>query len=230
MTREAYEAASLRSDRVRIRALHGLHETARGESLAQLVADITELAGDSRETEDVFSVRLAAGDVALVSGDPDAAFHSAMQAFELKAQNPDVPLTLAMRAAIWSRNLDRVRQVAALQINLPGTGAFAEAERTYARAAVAALEGRSADAVAGLRDANAALRRLGQRFEAARHVVDAAVLLPDEPEVLGWVDEARALFTELRAQPYLDRLDQALASSSSTSPAPATSEAARARA
>jgi hypothetical protein len=65
-----------------------------------------------------------------------------------------------------------------------------------------------------------------QWFTAARHSLEAIILLPDEPEVRAWADDARALFTELRAQPYLDRLDGALASASSPAAAGAPTEAA----
>jgi hypothetical protein len=52
--------------------------------------------------------------------------------------------------------------------------------------------------------------RLEQRFDAARLVLDAAVVLPDAPEVRSWAVDARRLFVDLRAQPYLEKLDAAL--------------------
>jgi hypothetical protein len=103
-------------------------------------------------------------------------------------------------------------------------GAFGKAEIAHGNAAVAALEGRTADALAGFRTVRATLGRLQQHFDAAQRAVDAAVLLPDEAEVRAWADEVRPLLDDLRARPYLAKLDEALASASS--PAPRTGSAA----
>ena len=101
------------------------------------------------------------------------------------------------------------------------------APRQQLNAAVAALEGRRGDALAGFRESRTVLRRLEQWFAAARHSLEAIIMLPDDPEVRSWAEDARALFTELRAQPYLQRLDEALAAAPETAPAVAPSEAAQ---
>ncbi|MGH2418313.1 MAG: AAA family ATPase [Candidatus Limnocylindria bacterium] len=209
--REALEDARLPHDRLRLRVLLGLLESARGERLEDLMSEISDLVGDSTEPDDLFSLYMARGNTSLVSGDPDAAYRDAMKSLETVSQNPEVPIGLAVRAAIWSRNLDHARHAAALRAEVPA-GAFGAAEVARADAAVAALEGRTAEAIAGFHDARVRLERLEQMFEAATYVVDAAVLLPGEPEVRAWAAEVRPLLEELRARPYLDRLDTALAS------------------
>src|SRR5688500_6224092 len=133
------------------------------------------------------------GDVALVTGDPDTAFREAMLANDILQQNPEVPLGLAMRAAIWSRNLDRARQVAELRAAVPTTGPWGQAELAHVNAAVAALEGRTAEAIEGFRASRSSLERMEQMFDAAARVVDAAVLLPGEPDVRAWATEVRPL-------------------------------------
>jgi tetratricopeptide (TPR) repeat protein len=210
--REALEGATLAHDRLRLRILLALLETPRGERTSELVAELTELVGDSTEPDDLFALYMARGDAALVSGDTDTAYSDAMLAVEVQSQNPEVPLSLAARAAIWSKNLDRARQTAAHRASLPSTGAFSQAELARQEAAVAALEGRTADAVAGFRDARERLVRLEQMFEAATTVVDAAVLLPGEREVQAWAAEVRPFLEDLRARPFVDKLDEALAS------------------
>ena len=192
--------------------LLGLHETARGERLEEFRSEVTELVGDRTETDDLFSLHMANGDTALVAGDLEKAFASAMEAAALQSQNPEVPLALALRVSIWTHDLHSARQVAARIADIPLSGAYGQASRIWASAAVAALEGRKADALAGFRDARARLQALQQSFDAALSVVDATVLLPDEPEVQGWAAEARILLEELRAKPYLAKLDEALAS------------------
>ena len=211
LMRDALEDATLSHDRLRLRILLSLNETARGERLEELVAEITELVGDSREPDDLFSLSMARATTALISGDPDAAYGHAIHAAEMVSQNPEIPLGLAVRAAIWSRNLDRARQAAIRRAEIP-YGAFGQAEVNRANAAVAALEGRTADAVEAFGKARVEMERLEQRFEAATYVVDAAVLLPAEPVVRAWAAEVRPLLEDLRARPYLERLDEALAS------------------
>jgi class 3 adenylate cyclase/tetratricopeptide (TPR) repeat protein len=224
LMREALDDAPLSHDRLRVRILLGLLETARGDNLDEIITDVTELVGDSTEPDDLFGLSMARGQVALVSGDPDAAYRHAMKALEVETQNPEVPLGLAARAAAWSRNLEGARHVAAQRAELPA-GAFGAAEIVRANAAVAALEGRTAEAIAGFHDARVRLERLEQLFEAACYVVDAAVVLPAEPEVRAWAAEVRPLLEELRARPFLERLDEALASGPTSSARPVREDA-----
>ncbi|MEO5986502.1 MAG: hypothetical protein ABIW50_01900, partial [Candidatus Limnocylindria bacterium] len=211
LMREALESATLSHDRLRLRTFLSLAEMARGERPDELVAEITQLVGDSEEPDDLFSLYMVKGTTALLAGDPEAAFRDAMLAMDVVAQNQEVPLGLAARAAIWSRNLDHARRTAELRAALPA-GAYGRTEIARATAAVAALEGRTKDALAGFRDARAGLVRLEQMFEAACYVVDAAVLLPGEPEVRAWAAEVRPLLEELSARPYLQKLAEALGS------------------
>ena len=207
---EALETATLRYDRLRLRALLGLFELARGEKTGEVVAYVAEVVGDSTDPEDLFTAYMMEGETELISGDVDAAWASAMKAVDLKLQNPEIPLFLATRAAIWSRSLDRARRANGLIAELPLTGAYTEGMRAHSAAAVAALEGRTTDAIAGFRDVDARMRKLGQLFEAARYAVDAIVLLPNQPDIRALVEQSRPLMVELRARPYLERLDAAI--------------------
>ena len=105
-----------------------------------------------------------------------------------------------------------MREIAAEVTKVPLTGAYGQAWRLHAEAAAAAVDGRTAEASAGFRDSHARILALEQYFEAANWVVDAAILLPAEPEVRAWAVDTRPLLEELRAKPYLERLDEALAS------------------
>ena len=216
---EALESATLRPDRLRLRVLQSLHQTARGERLDELPSEVADLVGDSTEPDDMLAVHMATGSTALVAGDLETAFAAALRAAQLPVQNPEVPLGLALTAAIWSRSLERTRDIAARVAELPLTGAYGQAWRLHAAAAVAALEGRTAEALAGFREARARLLALEQRFDVATWVVEAAILLPAEQEVRAWAAEARPLLEELRARPYLDKLDEVLASATAPSAA-----------
>jgi class 3 adenylate cyclase/tetratricopeptide (TPR) repeat protein len=228
--REALGVATLPSDRAQLRGALGLFETARGEALDTLVAEMSQGIGDDADPEELEAVALAEADVALVSGDLHSAYRQGMRAADIPTQSPLLGYFAAGRAAIWARNLEWIRNVATGMAVVTYTGPRTTAVKEQLNAAVAALEGRRADALAGLRESRNLLRGLEQWFSAARHSLEAIILLPDDPEVRAWAEDARALFTELRAQPYLDRLDAALASAPSTAPAVAPSEAARTRA
>jgi len=208
---EALEAATLRTDRLRLTTLASLVEFARGERLDENLRQVTELVGDSTDPDDLFAFHLVASNHALISGDLDTAYRRAIDAYDLHTQSPEVPTGIALHPAIWSRDLDRIRAVAKLAHDLSATGPLTRTIVDDADAAVAALEGRTAEAVAGFRAARTTLLRLEQAFTAARYVVDAAMVLPDDPEVRAWAEDARSTLERLRARPYLARLDQALA-------------------
>ena len=195
-----------------MRAMLGLFEAARGEALDTIEAELRETAGDRPDAEDEWLFGYVGAEAAISRGDLDAAYRLAMTASELDVQAPEDALRMAQRAAVWSRNVERVREVHARWERLPWHGIFAEAVRLQFAAGVAALEGRRDDAMAAFREARASLERMEQQFAAARVSLDAIILLPDEPEVRSWSDGARATFDAVRARPYLEKLDEALAS------------------
>ncbi len=220
---EAYEAATLPSDRGRIRTLIGSMESARGERVDEFEADVTSLIGSSTDIDDQFAFRMAIGNVALARGDYEAAYREAMIAVERASQNPEVAQFLALHAAVLLRDPDRLRPVVQHIEASPASGAHPRAGRLSAQAARDALHGRRVEAIATYREALAEFARLEQRYVHAITVIQAVQLLPDEPEVRAWATEARALFVELRTVTRITQLDAALASAA---PASAAVEAA----
>jgi hypothetical protein len=172
---------------------------------------MNEILGDSQDPEDLFGLHLIRSHVALARHDLDTAFAEARTAAELSTQSPEVPLADMMAAAIFARDPDRIRAASALIDDLKLTGAWTRAQRAEGHGAVAAIDGRPADALAGFREAWSIFTRLGAAFEAASTAVNAATLLPDEPEVRGRAVDARPLLVEMRAAPLLGYLDAALA-------------------
>ncbi|MCV0402605.1 MAG: AAA family ATPase [Chloroflexi bacterium] len=207
---EVLEQATLRGDRMRTRLMLGLIQSHRGEFLDEIVPEVRALISDEKHPEQAFNVHMSEGMVALASHRPEDAYRHAISALELDTQAPEIPASLALTAATWTRDPDAVRAAAARLIAVPFAGALSAASRTWAEAAVRAVDGHHADAVAGFRDARERLRSLGQEFDAASLVVSALHLLPEEPEVRAWGAEIRPMLERLRARPMLERLEELL--------------------
>jgi hypothetical protein len=99
----------------------------------------------------------------------------------------------------------------------PHSGRVASVTRSWAEAALRAVEGRAEEALAGFRSAIAVMRDLEMEFEVARVALDALILLPGEQEARTLAAEARPVFENLRARPYLERLEAELAGAAQVS-------------
>ena len=207
LVREAIDAAAIKADRGRLRASLGLLEAARGEELDRLLADLEAIYGKTDDPEELFYRDLPLSIVLLSKGQYAEAYQAGIALADLQSQNPEFGLYAAYRAAVALRDAERLGAVVERMGSLPGTGAGINSLRARARAAQAALEGSRETAMADFREARDTLRRLGQRFDFATTAVDAATLLPEEPEIAEWVQEARAILEEVRAAPDLARLD-----------------------
>ena len=230
--REAYESAMLPADRLRIRVLLNVLESQRGEHIDEAEATVAGLVGNSAEQEALFSLAMTRTETAMARGDYDGAFRQASLATTYEMQSTSVPVEGAFLAAAASRDPEQLREVVRLAREIPSSGRLSNLLRLGAEAALAAVEGRTADAVAGFRSATAELESLGEHFAAAQLATAAIGLLPDRPEIQDLAKAVRPLLVELRARPWLERLDQALGTSSApgaavgseaTASAPATS-------
>jgi hypothetical protein len=165
-------------------------------------------------------VLLQAADVALTRGDYVEAYDLALRSNDQATQNPEVAYIWAARPATLARDPKRLRVAVDGLLAVPLSGPQTGSAKDHVRGSLLALEGQAAEALELIRSAHAASLRLGQRFEAARIALDALVVLPGEPEVQGWAPQARAVFEELRAAPYLAKLDSVLAQAPGTGGAP----------
>jgi hypothetical protein len=215
--KEAFESSTLRFDRVRLRTFLGIIETARGENLDAYEAAITDLAGGHAGIEDRFTLALMRSEVALRRDKLADAFRWARDAFALRYQSPEVPVEAAVRAAARLGDPGLVREAGAMAAELPTSGAMTRAHQAQAKAAVAAVDGRIAEAVSGFADVQATLSGLGQRYLAALMAIDALSLLPNQPRLRELAEQSRPLLEELRAVADLRVLDAAIASAEPTS-------------
>jgi class 3 adenylate cyclase/tetratricopeptide (TPR) repeat protein len=135
--------------------------------------------------------------VSLLSGKPEEAFDEAMGAVDLDPSGMNTPLAVreAARAAIWSRDPEKVRRV--LDAMTAIRGRWIDTVRRTAEAGLAALEGRREDAVAGYERALEAWRSLESRLDLAFCAVDMAHVLADEDVTHEAVTEARSILTDI---------------------------------
>ena len=198
--------SELHMDRALLAAHQGADPTADLEAAARLRGSITDPQYESYDLLARAAWSLACGD-----------FGTAVEQAELAVAKTDyfAPLAypLAARAALWAGDAGAARRITDTLAALTFWGPVLEADQTRMQAGLAALEGRSVEAIAGFREALRAYRGLGVAFDEAAAAVDLAVVLgPGDratPEVAGVLESAREVLTRLDARPYLARLEEA---------------------
>jgi class 3 adenylate cyclase/tetratricopeptide (TPR) repeat protein len=130
----------------------------------------------------------------------------------------------AARPQIWSGDVDSVRRDLAAIDATGFHGPVVEARRATLQAGIAALEGRSREAIGLYRDAIEGWRQLRVTWEEALTGLDmVSVLDPSLPEVRAVGEATRAIFERLGAEPYLERLDAAVSRDSGSTEKPPAS-------
>ena len=126
----------------------------------------------------------------------------------------------AASAAIWAGDFDGAREFVKLSESTGGTGAVVEGRRASLKASMAALDGRTAEALGLYREALRNWRTAGGVWDEALTGLTMAQLLdPAEPEVAAAIDSTREILQRLKAKPYLERLDALLATDRGGKPA-----------
>jgi class 3 adenylate cyclase/tetratricopeptide (TPR) repeat protein len=116
--------------------------------------------------------------------------------------------------ALWERDGERAATALAALDSAGARGPVVDMDRRTIRAGLAALEGRTGDALSAFREALAGWRDLGSPWREALTATTMATLLePADPEVRAAVDAAREILVRLEAAPFIARLDAALARS-----------------
>jgi class 3 adenylate cyclase/predicted ATPase len=198
-------------ERGRSFSIHTYIQAARGEDIDDRPTLIAEMLVGESEPWARAGLASNLGDIAFVKGDFTHAYDGFMRSIEEFTPFGFVVLPWAARAAIWSRDIDRARTVARRLDELADGSPSTEADRAYGHACLDALEGRTDAALAGFMDTTRRYRALELNWALARTCLDAVKVLPRVPEVMALADEARAIFSGLRAKPYLDLLDRELA-------------------
>jgi class 3 adenylate cyclase/tetratricopeptide (TPR) repeat protein len=189
----------------------------RGESTGDLMAEQTAHIGTATDPILLASLYTAAAYEAFGTGrlaDARAAWN---RVAEISSTNLSDSMERRARAALWLGDAEAARADLAAIDGSGVHGPSIETARATIRAGIAALEGRSADALALYRDALREWRDLGLVWDEALCGLDMATTLdPAEPEVRAAADAARESLVRLEAAPFLARLDAAMARSRAT--------------
>ena len=150
--------------------------------------------------------------VQMARGDFAAASKNYQVQTEIDASNSNETYYRAGICEVLAGNLDAARRLHGALMETGGYGPITEARRQSLSAGIAALEGRTEEAMVLYREAleNWRLARAGWD-EALTGVTVASVLDPSDPDVAAVINSTREILERLRAKPYLDRLDKAVA-------------------
>jgi hypothetical protein len=192
----------------------------RGEPLTSELAELERLLGDAPDPNIVVTLLDAQGSQAFASGRLADARSTWHRMISLDSGAGPAYYYQTARAALWDRDTDGARLDLA---NLDATGVHGrviETRRATIRAGLAALEGSTAESVAGYREAIRAWHDLGLANDEAFSGLDMAILLgPSVPEVGPPAGSAREFFLRVGGRPFLERLDAAMGRTPAPEPA-----------
>ncbi len=209
--REAVERGEIGAlDEIRALVTEAYVLVSQGESTDEILARLETLVPQVSDSFAEASIHYLRGDRALLAGE------YATASDEINRASRDVNLrslylALAIRPAVWAGDLVGTREALGRLESDPSTDALTFAARIAWRAAIAALEGRIAEAIVGYKDAIDRMTVIGADFDAARIGLDFVRLVgPSEPVAQEVAERSRAIFERIGAKPYLALLDEAL--------------------
>jgi tetratricopeptide (TPR) repeat protein len=193
-----------------------------------IAADLAELERVGRNLSGKWDQFLAdpEANAALVAGDFRTARDKFMYMVDTDPGTATEYIPRAVRPALWARDVADARSLTARYEELGDYGPVSDARRATLKAGIAALEGRTKEALALYRDALRGWRDTHSVWDEALTGLDMAILLdPAEPEAAAAIKSSRAILERLGAQPYIERLDAAVARDAGA-PAPTPQSAA----
>ena len=196
---------------MRLAEIRGL----RGEDVGSELKELADLVSSWTEIQAQLAVAEVRASVALAQGDFGQALELARYAYSAKVAPDAISIPIAIRAAAWMG--DAVSLADALRAAEQIPGRVPEVTRLEGRAAMAALEGRRDQALAGFTDARRRWDELGFAFEAAVCSLSAMTLLGAADDGLrAAADSAGALFERVGARPFVALLAAARSRSAVT--------------
>ncbi len=204
-----------------IQMLRGEVDAASAEARFAGIADLTDDPDLASAGHD------ARGWAAFAEGRFDDALVAWLKMAELSTLNAPYVLPRAAHAALFAGDASSAR--AALE-RLDGTGAHGRAldmDRAAIRAGLAAIDGRTAEAISGYRSALAGWRDLGLPWDESLTALEFVRLVgPEDPEANAAGTAARTILERLSATVILAMLDRAMGRSGASDPSSAATKAA----
>ena len=190
----------------------------RGEKIDDGLAEMERLGADMSGRWLLFYADPVAN-YALARGDLEKARSTFV---ELAEDDPGVGfeyLYRAARPALWARDVAGAKELLARYSEVGDFGPVADARMATLKAGIAALDGRSTEAIALYKEGIRGWRAVHAVIDEALAGVDAAELLDhSDPQVAEIVASTRVILERLRATPYLERLDAAVARAGAPTP------------
>jgi class 3 adenylate cyclase len=195
-------------DRIWLLANAGIVRSWRGEDVSELTGEVERLGAESAHASSIDLMDLRSG-IAIAGGRFSEARELALATARVSPLNALSSLHRAAQAAVWDRDPVGAQADVEASMALGPRGAATRVRRDQIRAGIAALSGRTAEALAAYPAVITTLRDLGLHSEAAFAAIDMATVLdPAEPAVAVAVDAARETFARLGAVPFVRRLDE----------------------
>jgi class 3 adenylate cyclase/tetratricopeptide (TPR) repeat protein len=180
---------------------------ARGEDIAARMAELAELAKQVDDPHVSIAPLDTRANLAQAEGRLEDAQRFWMKTADWASQGP-ASFYQSARPALWAGDLDAVRRCYDALEATGYHGPVVEVRRTTLRAGIAALEGRTREALALYSEAFAGWGSLKVLWEQALTGIDMATVLdPSEPAVAAAIKTTREILTRLDAKPYLARLE-----------------------
>jgi hypothetical protein len=206
--REVAEAAQSPND-LAAQMRHAEIQGLRGQDVEQELQRIADVVADMTEVQAIASVDEIRAEVAFARGDDARALDFARRSYRLSLAPDSTTVQTAARAAARSGDLDGVRDAVHALEGQPGR--VSGATRREAESAIAVLEGRRSEGLAGYIDAIRRWRELGLEFEAAVCALNLITLVgPGEIESRAAGLFAGGIFQRVGASSHHALLERAM--------------------
>jgi len=191
-----------------LEAARGVFLAYRGELDDAAAADLMARIDALDDMDVAAAVEDLRGSIALSEG----RFVDAARAWVANAERSDLNAPYALPkagvAAVLGRDAAIAQDVLGRLAAVGGRGRALETDAMTIRAGIAALDGRTDEAMAGFRLAWSRFGDLGLVWDQALLALAAATTIgPEDPDVAGWLGEAQTVFERLRATPLLAMAD-----------------------
>jgi class 3 adenylate cyclase/tetratricopeptide (TPR) repeat protein len=198
-------------DRGRTLAVLALFRVARGSDGDAALERARLASAEVDENQAQSTIAWGAAMSAYFNGNHAQAIEFGDRAVELWNNYDIVVLPISARAAAMAGRRSDFDRIRAAIDSMPARGRMHRATAMWAAAMAGALDGDSGEASRLFAETANQLKTIGYGLEHAWVLLDAALMLPEDPMAREWASRAREVFERVEARPFLDLLDAAQA-------------------